>query len=38
MQEHIGRYILKERIGAGGQAAVWLAEDPDLGRDVAHRT
>ncbi len=35
MQENIGRYILKERIGAGGQAAVWLAEDPDLGRDVA---
>ena len=35
MLEHIGRYIFKERIGVRGQATVYLAEDPELHRDVA---
>tara|TARA_Y100001960_G_scaffold233810_1_gene245826 strand:- start:230 stop:499 length:270 start_codon:yes stop_codon:yes gene_type:complete len=35
MLERIGRYIFKERIGVGGQATVYLAEDPELDRDVA---
>ena len=35
MLEHIGRYIFKERIGVGGQATVYLANDPELNRDVA---
>ncbi|MCR2034965.1 protein kinase [Adlercreutzia mucosicola] len=30
-----GRYLLKERIGVGGMAAVWAAEDTVLGRRVA---
>jgi serine/threonine protein kinase len=29
------RYALRERIGLGGMAAVWLAEDVRLGREVA---
>jgi serine/threonine protein kinase len=35
MLQHIDRYIIKERIGAGGQATVYLAHDPELNRDVA---
>ena len=35
MLERIDRYILRERIGAGGQATVYLAEDTVLKRNVA---
>ena len=35
MLERIDRYILKEAIGSGGQATVYLAYDPDLDRIVA---
>ena len=35
MLERIDRYELKERIGAGGQATVYLGEDTLLKRTVA---
>jgi hypothetical protein len=31
----VGRYQVRERIGAGGMGAVWTADDDELGRTVA---
>ncbi len=33
--ESIGRFVLRRRVGEGGQASVWLAFDPRLEREVA---
>ncbi len=35
LPERLGPYALKERIGAGGMGQVFVAVDPDLGREVA---
>jgi hypothetical protein len=33
--DHVGRYVVESRIGAGGMGVVYLAHDPDLERPVA---
>ena len=32
---HIGRYVVRRRLGHGGCGLVLLADDPELGREVA---
>jgi len=34
-QRHIGKYVVKRELGRGGMGAVYLAEQPGLGREVA---
>src|SRR5579863_5925645 len=34
-ERHIGKYIVKRELGRGGMGAVYLAEQPGLGREVA---
>ena len=35
MSKSIGRYEIREELGRGGMAAVYLATDPRLDREVA---
>ena len=35
LPERLGRFLIKERLGAGAFAAVYRAHDPQLGREVA---
>ncbi|HSP08460.1 MAG TPA: serine/threonine-protein kinase [Candidatus Dormibacteraeota bacterium] len=34
-QKYIGKYLVKKELGRGGMGAVYLAEQPGLGREVA---
>src|SRR5260370_33433018 len=34
-ERRIGKYIIKRELGRGGMGAVYLAEQPGLGREVA---
>src|SRR5712692_4296001 len=34
-ERHIGKYLVKRELGRGGMGAVYLAEQPGLGREVA---
>lgn len=35
MTDHMGRFLLRKRLGGGGFGEVFLAEDPAIGRQVA---
>ena len=35
LPERLGRFVIKERLGAGAFGAVYRADDPQLGREVA---